>query len=91
MEKVKVEGEENVPETQKQIEELEELKDYLFDERFETVNLAHNRKHIILTFKDSMYVFSFETGQRLTDRIKLPFSPKAFNIHNSQFWYVDPC
>lgn len=35
-------------------------------------------------------MFDFNTGMRITDRINLPYSPKAFNIYTSQFLYVEP-
>jgi outer membrane biosynthesis protein TonB len=75
--------------TQEQIEDLEELKENMFDERFETVNLAHNFKHITISYKKKLFVFDFETGKRLTDAISIPHKPDCFNRHDSRFWYVD--
>ena len=52
LEKAKIKGEEQEHLTQTQIEDIEELKEHLYDERFETVTLAHNRKNIVIIMKN---------------------------------------
>lgn len=80
---------EHISLNQTQLEDIEELKEHIYDERHPLVTLAHNKRNIIISFDKNMFVFDYTTGKRITDKIKLADHPLSFNIQTSEFWSID--
>jgi hypothetical protein len=74
---------------QTQLEDLEELKEHIYDRKPASVVLAHNKRNIIIAYEKNMFVFDYSTGKRISDKIKLAHVPLSFNTHSSEFWSID--